>query len=143
MKAGRLVLVLALSFVGCGDGSDSENVTAPEPLPVASYDVTARILGPVSSDDDADMEFTLVESRGVAGALNFVRVTCSNGSSQEWGADGFDSNRVPGGASFVFVRHYKCRSSGRPREVLVDLTDDNGFHHQVKAAPFHPDWPGA
>lgn len=128
---------------GCSNGDDTRGTTAPEPLPSAFYVLTAQILGPVQHDDDADMEFTLVESKGVSADLNFVRMTCSRGSSLEWGADDFDSNRVLGGTSFVFVRHYQCQGSGRPREVLIDLTDDNGYHHQVVAAPFHPDWPGA
>ena len=33
--------------------------------------------------------------------------------------------------------------SGRPQEILADLTDGNGHHHRLSAAPFHPDWPGA
>lgn len=147
MRHLAISFALALAFGGCAGGEDEDdgdgNLMAPEPLPMASYVLSAKILGPVQHDDDADMEFTLVESEGVGGSVNFVRLTCSNGTSREWGAADIGDNRAPGAGTFVLVRHYLCPNSGRPREALFDVTDDNGFHHEVISAPYHPDWPGA
>jgi hypothetical protein len=104
-----------------------------------------QILGPVQNDDDADLQITIIESGGVAAALNFIRLTCSNNAQTEWGASSFANewgmNLIPGGTTVTLVRHYRCPASGRPRLILADLTDVNGFHHVITAAPFHPDWP--
>jgi hypothetical protein len=134
--------------VACSDGGE-EGVTGADPLPLprASFDVSGRILGPVQSDDDSDIEFRISETSGVAGHLNFIRLTCNNRASFEWGAASFigerGTNRIEANAVVTYVRHYTCPSSGRPQEILADLDDVNGNRHQVKAAPFHPDWPGS
>jgi hypothetical protein len=139
-----LALVLTAA---CSDEPDASTPAAPADLPYASFDLSGRILGPVESDDESDIEITLAETKGVAFDVNFVRLTCNNRASSEWGASTFvaelGSNRVAGGTRLVFRRHYACRSSGRPQEVLADLTDANGHHHRVTAAPYHPHWPGA
>lgn len=132
----------------CSDGGGDGGVQAdPVPPPRASFDVSGRILGPVQQDDDSDIELRIAETSGVAGHLNFIRLTCNNRSSSEWGAGSFiaesGTNRIGANTTLVSVRHYTCPSSGRPQEILADLDDDNGNHHQVKAAPFHPDWPGS
>jgi hypothetical protein len=143
-------LALAL-FVGlslsCSDEPDGSTSTGPEVLPYAAFDLTGRILGSAANDDESDIEITLKEMKGVAFTINFVQLSCNNHVSQEWGADTFiaelGSNRVSGGSTLVFQRHYSCRSSGRPNEIVADVTDENGHHHRVNAAPYHPDWPGA
>ena len=143
-----LVLGVLLAASGCGDSGSDE---APAPtVPVAptraAFTMSGRVLGPVQSDDDADMQITLTETNGVASRLNLVRLTCSNGSAQEWGAGSFvaefGTNRLDGGTETVFVRHYVCPSSGRPARLLASLTDQTGFEVRVEAVPFHPDWPG-
>lgn len=136
--------LLFLLGAACSDEPVGSTPTAAAALPYASFDLSGRILG--SSDDESDIEITLKEAKGVAFDINFVRLTCNNRASEEWGASTFvaelGSNRVAGGTTLVFQRHYTCRSSGRPQEILADLTDANGHHHRVSAAPCHPEWPG-
>jgi len=132
----------------CGDATTPDApVVAPTASVSASYQMTAVILGPVSSDDDADLQVRLREAEGVGANLNFLRLTCGNGASREWGAGAIAKvlgrNRVPGATETEIVVHYLCPNSSRPLRLLADLSDDHGFHHQVEAAPFHPDWPGA
>ena len=141
---------LALLLLPACSGSPGDPPALPSEqtaLPRATVELSGRILGQAAHDDDSDIEITLEETKGVAFDVNFVRLTCSNGVSREWGATSFiaelGSNRVDGGATLVVRRHYFCPSSGRPRELLADLTDESGFHHVVIAAPYHPDWPGA
>lgn len=142
------VLTLVVG-TACSDGADdvsSSTPTTPE-LARAQFQLTARILGPVEHDDDADLRITLTETNGVAARVNFFRLTCSNGVSQQWGAGNIaaerGSNRIAGNGQLVIVRHYLCPSSSRPFRILADLTDENGFSHRVESAPYHPDWPGA
>jgi hypothetical protein len=143
LRTGALALLLVTA---CADEPD-DTLIAPSSLPYAFFDLTGRILGPVQDDDESDIEITLKETKGVAFDINFVRLTCNNRSSEEWGASSFvlelGSNRVPGGTTLVFQRHYSCRGSGRPQEIIADLTDENGHHHRIVSAPYHPDWPGA
>ena len=142
-----LAVVLLLAGLGCSDADAPPEMTAPEPLARAFFQMSARILGPVEHDDDADLRVTLHETAGVSARLNFLRLTCTNGTVREWGAGSFiaelGSNRVEGFQTLVLVRHYVCPSSSRPAKLVADLTDANGFHHVVVAVPFHPDWPGA
>lgn len=144
-----VTIVLALLVGGCSDSPSTQEPpgpTAPPSPARARLEISGRILGPVQSDDDADMRITLREFEGVSAVINFVRLTCSNQVRQEWGAGSFinemGTNRIDGGATLEFERHYVCPNSGRPREILADLTDASGFHHVITAAPFHPDWPG-
>jgi hypothetical protein len=142
------ILGLALLLTaGCSDEPDASTPAAPADLAYASFDFSGQILGSAANDDESDIEFTLKETKGVPFDINFVRLTCNNRASQEWGASTFaaevGSNRFAGGTTLVFRRHYTCRASGRPQEILADLTDANGNHHRVNAAPYHPDWPGA
>lgn len=141
-----LLLLLTMVPLSCSD----DPVTPDEPVAPsarAAFEMSGRILGPVSQDDRSDIEITLRETAGVAATLNFVRLTCSNRATQEWGAETFVSergtNRVDAGATLVFRRSYVCPSSSRPSELLADLTDVNGHSIRITAAPFHPDWPGA
>jgi len=131
----------------CSGEQDASTPAAPVALPYAAFDLSGRILGSAANDDDSDIEITLKETKGVAFDINFVRLTCNNRTAQEWGASSFvaelGSNRIAGFGTLVFQRHYICHSSGRPQEILADLTDANGHHHRVNAAPYHPDWPGA
>lgn len=143
-EARSLVLLILFSFASCSDDAAApEAPTAPSPW--AAFDISGRILGP--EDDRSDIEITLRETAGVSASLNFVRLTCSNRASQEWGAASFiaerGTNRIDALATLVFRRSYFCPSSGRPAELLADLTDANGHSIRVTAAPFHPDWPGA
>ncbi len=139
-----LALLLAAA---CSDEAIESTPTAPAALPYASFELAGRILGSAANDDESDIEITLEETKGVAFDINFVRLTCNNRASSEWGAFTFvaelGSNRVAGATTLVFRRHYSCPSSGRPQEILADLTDANGHHHRVTAGPYHPDWPGA
>jgi hypothetical protein len=132
-----------LLHAGCADEPDSSTPTEAA-LPYAFFDLSAHILGP--NDDESDIDITLKETGGVAYHINFVRLTCNNRTSEEWGASDFaaelGSNRIAGGTTLVFRRHYRCQSSGRPQEILADLTDANGHPHRVTAAPHHPAWPG-
>ena len=121
----------------------------PDPSPTvmrASFQMTARVLGPVEQDDSSDIRITLRETEGVDATLNFVRLICSDGSAQEWGAGGFveefGSNIIPANGSIRFERHYDCPSSGRPFLVRAELLDRSGVLHTVETTPFHPDWPG-
>lgn len=143
----RLLTLGLLVCLGCSNGPNLSMPAAPDALPYAAFDFRGRILGSAANDDDSDIEFTLEERNGVAFEINFVRLTCNNRASQEWGADTFvaelGSNRVAGGTTLVFQRHYRCPASGRPQEILADVTDAGGHHHRVSAAPYHPDWPGA
>jgi hypothetical protein len=138
-----LLGVALLLSASCEDEPTSSDPATPE-ASYAFFDLSGRILGP--DDDDSDIEITLRETGGVAYDINFVRLTCNNRTSQEWGASTFvaelGSNRVAGGTTLVFLRHYRCPGSGRPQEILADLTDTNGHHHRVTAAPFFPGWPG-
>ncbi len=148
-----LLLSSLLAFsVACGGSDDLPVLTtgaSTQPATSAAradFQLSARVLGPVSSDDDADLRITLTESNGVASRLNFLRLTCTNGAVREWGAGNIvaerGSNRVAGNTELVLVRHYVCPSSSRPARLLADLVDENGFAHQVTAVPYHPDWPG-
>jgi hypothetical protein len=135
---------LALLGTGCHDETDSAAVTGGDAFPRASFDLNGTIVGP--DDDESDIELTLKESNGVAATLNFVRLTCSNRASSEWGADGFVSelgtNRIEGGTTLSVRRHYRCPSSGRPQSLLADLTDDHGVHYRVDGSPHFYLWPG-
>ena len=143
----KTALVLLATFLSGTACVDEPTPTASEPVasPQASFELSGRIIGP--DDDDSDIELTLTESNGVATTLNFVRLTCNNRSSQEWGAEGFVSelgtNRVEGGSTLVVRRHYRCAASGRPQSLLADLTDDNGVHYRVDGSPYFPGWPGS
>ena len=109
--------------------------------------MSARILGPAQNDDDADLRIELKETNGVSARINLLRLTCNNGSQQQWGAGNITaergSNQIAGNGEVVLIRHYRCPSSGRPSTLEADLVDTNGFQHRISVAPFHPDWPGA
>lgn len=144
--AGRFLAAAALAAgLACDDAAERPTTAPDVPAPTAGFELSGRILG--ASDDDADMELTLRETRGVAADVNFARVTCSNRAVTEWGASSFvaerGTNRIEGSSTLVFVRHYRCPASGRPSRILVDVTDVNGHHVTVESAPYHPDWPGA
>ncbi len=136
--------------VACSDSmqeSESESLapTTPE-LQRASFEMSARILGPVQNDDDADLRIVLTETNGVAARLNSLVLRCTNGVERHWGAGNITadggSNQIEGHTELVIVRHYLCPSSGRPARLEAELVDDRGFQHQVVTVPFHPDWPG-
>jgi hypothetical protein len=143
--------LLALECVAVFAASCSDDPVTPEaptaPLPWAAFEMSGRILGPVSQDDRSDIEITLRETAGVAASLNLVRLTCTNRATQEWGAASFvaerGTNRIDAFATLVFRRSYVCPSSGRPAELIAELTDANGHSIRITAAPYHPDWPGA
>ena len=146
-----LLLLILLAFVTACTNSDAPIFpvglpTAAPSTALADFELSARVLGPVSSDDDADLRITLTETNGVASRLNFLRLTCSNNAVREWGSGNIaaerGSNHVAGNTELVLVRHYVCPSSSRPAQLLADLTDENGFAYQVTAVPYHPDWPG-
>lgn len=143
-KASLLSLALSLMATACLDKSGPDAVTGAEVHRQASFALTGRILGP--DDDESDIELTLEESNGVGTTLNFIRLTCSNRASQEWGADGFlaelGTNRIAGDSTLVVRRHYRCPSSGRPQTLTADLTGDDGVHYRVDGAPYFPGWPG-
>jgi len=143
---------LAVSFltvyVACTEAmevTDSAAPTTPE-LSRAGFEMSARILGSVENDDDADLRITLRETNGVAAHLSALVLTCTNGVERHWGAGRLvadhGSNRIEGGGDLVIVRHYLCPSSGRPSRLEATLDDASGFRHHVVAVPFHPDWPG-
>lgn len=144
--ASGVVLAAASTLNAC---SDSGTMTMPEAMALArgEFEIAARVLGPVAHDDDADLRVSIRESNGVPGRLNFLRLTCSNGAENEWGAgviaSALGSNVMAATAETIVVVHYLCPNSSRPARILGDITDANGFHHQIVAAPFHPDWPGA
>jgi hypothetical protein len=143
VRDAALVSFLVLLIAGCFDESAPTAAEAEAP-PRASFVLSGRIIGP--EDDDSDIELTLKETNGVAAELNFIRLTCGNHSAQEWGANSFVSergtNRIEGGSTLVFRRHYHCPASGRPQTLLADLTDGNGVHYRVEGAPYFPGWPG-
>ncbi len=136
--------------LACSDSmtTESDPLAATTPnLQSASFEMSARILGPAQDDDDADLRIALKETNGVAARLNTLVLTCTNGVQRQWGAGSIvaerGSNRIEGNTELVVVRHYVCPSSARPSRLEALLDDENGFQHQVVAAPFHPDWPGA
>lgn len=104
-----------------------------------------RILGPVEQDDASDMLITIRETAGVDATLHFVRLTCTNGATQEWGAASFvqerGSNIITAGSQMQVQRRYTCPNSARPFLLTARLTDSNGHEHTVEAPPYHPDWP--
>ena len=143
-------LALTLGFA-CSDTTTEREEAPASPvapsLARAAFDMSARILGPVQNDDNAEIRIELRETNGVSARLNFLRLTCNNGAQQEWGAGNIaaerGSNRIEGGSEVVIVRRYLCPSSGRPFRLEASLEDVNGNTLTVTAAPFHPDWPGA
>lgn len=145
----RFVVVLAitvsLACSGSIEDTDSLGPTTPV-LPRASFEMSARILGPVQNDDDADLRIALRETNGVAAHLNSLVLKCTNGVERHWGAGNIaadrGSNRIEGNTELVIVRHYLCPGSARPARLEAELADVNGFQHHVVAVPFHPDWPG-
>lgn len=138
-------LAVACSDSMSSDESDPLASTIPS-LERSSFEMSARILGPVQHDDDADLRIALKENNGVAAHLNTLVLTCTNGVQRQWGAGSIvaerGSNLIGGNSELVIVRHYLCPTSGRPGRLEAVLTDVNGFQHQVVASPFHPDWPG-
>ncbi len=145
-----LCILLSGVFVACSDSnketeSDSLALTTPE-LQRASFEMSARILGPAPNDDDADLRIALRETSGVAAHPNSLVLRCTNGVERHWGAGNIaadrGSNRIEGNTELVIVRHYLCPSSGRPARLEAELVDATGFRHYVVAAPFHPDGPG-
>jgi hypothetical protein len=146
MISGSRFVPLALLFLAsCSGLADEATPTGAVTERYAGYDLSGRIL---DSGDDAegDIVITLEETEGIGYHVNFVRLTCNNRSSQEWGASSFiaelGSNHIEGGTTLVFQRHYRCTGSARPQEILADLTDDFGHRYRATAAPFHPAWPG-
>jgi hypothetical protein len=142
-------LFLLVSLCACGGDTGAQ---APDTLPdstaslSASFEMEARILGPVEQDDASDMLITIRETAGVEATLHFVRLTCSNGTAQEWGAASFvqelGSNTITASSQIQVQRSYTCPNSARPALVTARLTDRNGHEHTVETAPYHPDWPG-
>ena len=139
-----IALALIVMCVGCSDSMDEVETPSPvaPSMERAAFDMHARILGPVQNDDNSDMQITLTETNGVAARLNFLRLTCNNGATQQWGAGNIaadrGSNLIEGNSEVVIVRRYLCRASGRPFRLEADLTDANGNRISVNAAPFHP-----
>jgi hypothetical protein len=147
LRSPLLCLTACLGLaVSCANEETAPDPAPPEALPYAAFDLSARILGSAANDDNSDIEITLRETKGVAFDINFVQLTCNTQVAEQWGAESFvaelGTNRIAGGTTLVFQRHYTCPNSGRPREVVADLTDENGHHLQVNAGPYHPDWPG-
>ena len=145
MRLPSLLSILAW-VAACGNSNSPIAPTAAPSTARADFQLSARVLGPVWSDDDADLRITLAETNGIASRLNFLRLTCSNNAVREWGSGNIaaelGSNRVAGNTELVLVRHYVCPSSSRPARLLADLTDENGLAYQVTAVPYHPDWAG-
>jgi len=108
--------------------------------------MSARVLGPVAQDDASDLLITIRETGGVDATLHFIRLTCTNGAQQEWGAQSFvdelGSNVIRANSEVQIQRSYRCSSSARPSSIRAVLTDAGGIDHTVEAAAFHPDWPG-
>ena len=108
--------------------------------------MSARVLGPVAQDDASELLITIRETGGVDATLHFIRLTCTNGAQQEWGAQSFvdelGSNVIRANSEVQIQRSYRCSSSARPSSITAALTDAGGIDHTVEAAAFHPDWPG-
>jgi hypothetical protein len=146
----RFLLYLAMAvLVACGGNGDS----APDSVPSsptstrrASFEMTAQVLGPVEQDDESDILITIRETGGVDATLHFIRLTCTSGVQQEWGAQSFiderGSNAIRANTEVQFQRSYRCPSSARPSLVTAAFTDAAGVDHTVEAAAVHPDWPG-
>jgi hypothetical protein len=141
------VLLLVLWACGVDTGTEApDELPGLEAAPSSSFEMTARIVGPVERDSASDILVTLRETGGVDATLHFVRLTCTNDAVQEWGADSFveefGSNTITASSQLQIQRSYTCPSSARPFLVIAGLTDKNGHDHTVEATPFHPDWPG-
>jgi hypothetical protein len=146
---GGVALIFLVIAGACGGDTATEapdDVPHSAATPSASFELSARILGPVERDDASDILVTLRETGGVDATLHFIRLTCTNGAAQEWGADSFvgefGSNTIAAWAQSQIQRSYSCSDSARPSLVTAQLTDKNGHEHTVEAVPFHPDWPG-
>ncbi len=122
-------ILLVGVFVACSDSteeseSDSVAPTAPE-LQRSTFEMSARVLGPVQNDDDADLRIALRKTNGVAAHLNSLVLRWTNGVERQWGAGNIAADR---GSNRI--------------EGNTELVDATGFQHHVVAAPFHLDWPG-
>jgi hypothetical protein len=139
---------LFLCSLACGGDSGAQapdGIPDPAATPHAAFTMEARILGPVAQDDAGDMLITIRETAGVDATLHFMRLTCTNGATQEWGAESFmqewGSNGIPASSQVQIQRRYNCPNSARPHLLIAQLTDRNGHDHTVETAPYHPDWP--
>ena len=139
-------LLLLLACNGDGDSSSDSGPILPTAASLASFEMSARVLGPVERDDASDLLITIRETGGVDATLHFIRLTCTNGAQQEWGAQSFvdelGSNVIPANSEVLIQRSYRCSSSARPSSIRAALTDAGGIDHTVEAAAVHPDWPG-
>lgn len=139
-------LLLLLACNGDGDSTKDTRPTAPTVGRHASFEMTAQVLGPVEQDDASDLLITIRETGGVDAALHFIRLTCTSGAQQEWGAQSFiderGSNVIRANSELQVQRSYRCPSSARPSLVTAALTDAGGADHTVETAAVHPDWPG-
>jgi hypothetical protein len=139
-------LVMLLSCSGNSDSNPNPSPSSPTTIRRASFEMTARVLGPVEQDDASDLLITIRETGGVDATLHFIRLTCTNGAQQEWGAQSFvdelGSNVIRANSEMQIQRSYRCSSSARPSLLTAVLTDAGGFDHTVEAGAFHPDWPG-
>ncbi len=139
-------LLLLLACNGDGDSTSDGGPIVPTAARRASFEMTARVLGPVEQDDASDLLITIRETGGVEATLHFIRLTCTNGAQQEWGAQSFvdelGSNVIRANSEVQIQRSYRCSSSARPSSIRAVLTDVGGIDHTIEAAAFHPDWPG-
>ncbi len=144
------ILVAALLSLTCNSNNDSAGSetlpSTPTTTQRASFEMTARVLGPVEQDDASDLLITIRETGGVDATLHYLRLTCTNGAQQEWGAQSFvdelGSNVIRANSEMQIQRSYRCPNSARPSSLRAALTDSSGNDHTVEVAPFHPDWPG-
>jgi hypothetical protein len=140
------IMLLLLACSGNSDSTPDNNPSSPTSTQRASFEMTARILGPVEQDDASDILITIRETGGVDATLHFICLTCTNAAQQEWGAQSFiderGSNVIRASSEVQIQRSYRCPSSARPSLVTAALTDVGGVDHTVEAAAVHPDWPG-
>ena len=149
-RVSRISLISALLLLpacnGDGDSTSNSGPIMPTAARRASFEMSARVLGPVGQDDASDLLITIRETGGVDATLHFIRLTCTNGAQQEWGAQSFvdelGSNVIPANSEVQIQRSYRCSSSARPSSIIAALTDAGGVDHTVEAAAVHPDWPG-
>ena len=139
MKKASVLLAVALFVLVAGcDGGGPTSASTPQSFP-AQFELFASVNMVASmwcGDPDGDVcaiDITLREVSGkTGGSINFLRVTGSR--VKEFGTaafiNKFGTNRVEAGSQLQFTVIVK--NMGRPKQVLVQITDDTGKQHNVQ-----------
>ncbi len=143
MKKASVLLAVALFVLvaGCDGGGGPTSASTPQSFPAqfalfATLNGLASAVGGCGDPNDLDwcvVDITLREVSGkTGGSINFLRVTGSR--VKEFGTaafiNKFGTNRVEAGSQLQFTVIVK--NMGRPKQVLVQITDDTGKQHNLQ-----------